>query len=61
MRAAAAAAARPERRFSTDLRDGNQALAEPMDAARKLRFWDLLLKCGFKEIEVAFPAAGPEC
>lgn len=43
--------------LSTDLRDGNQALAEPMDAARKLRFWDLLLKCGFKEIEVAFPAA----
>lgn len=43
--------------LSTDLRDGNQALAEPMDAARKLRFWDLLLKCGFKEIEVAFPSA----
>lgn len=43
--------------LSTDLRDGNQALAEPMDAARKLRFWDLLLKCGFKEIEIAFPSA----
>lgn len=43
--------------LSTDLRDGNQALAEPMDAERKLAFWDLLLACGFKEIEVAFPAA----
>ncbi|ATM92782.1 TPA: 2-isopropylmalate synthase [Klebsiella aerogenes] len=43
--------------LSTDLRDGNQALAEPMDAARKLQFWDLLLECGFKEIEVAFPSA----
>ncbi|MGY6035867.1 2-isopropylmalate synthase [Kosakonia sp. BK9b] len=43
--------------LSTDLRDGNQALAEPMDAARKLKFWDLLLACGFKEIEVAFPSA----
>lgn len=41
--------------LSTDLRDGNQALAEPMDGARKLQFWDLLLECGFKEIEVAFP------
>lgn len=43
--------------LSTDLRDGNQALAEPMDAARKLKFWELLLECGFKEIEVAFPSA----
>ena len=43
--------------LSTDLRDGNQALAEPMDSARKLQFWDLLLECGFKEIEVAFPSA----
>ncbi|MCU5771472.1 2-isopropylmalate synthase [Erwiniaceae bacterium BAC15a-03b] len=43
--------------LSTDLRDGNQALAEPMDSARKLLFWDLLLQCGFKEIEVAFPSA----
>jgi len=43
--------------LSTDLRDGNQALAEPMDGARKLQFWDLLLECGFKEIEVAFPSA----
>lgn len=43
--------------LSTDLRDGNQALAEPMDSTRKLQFWDLLLGCGFKEIEVAFPSA----
>ncbi|HGS6999996.1 TPA: 2-isopropylmalate synthase, partial [Klebsiella pneumoniae] len=43
--------------LSTDLRDGNQALAEPMDGARKLQFWNLLLECGFKEIEVAFPSA----
>ena len=43
--------------LSTDLRDGNQALAEPMDSARKLRFWEQLIACGFKEIEVAFPAA----
>lgn len=43
--------------LSTDLRDGNQSLAEPMDSARKLRFWDLLIASGFKEIEVAFPAA----
>ena len=43
--------------LSTDLRDGNQALAEPMDSERKLQFWELLLACGFKEIEVAFPSA----
>lgn len=43
--------------LSTDLRDGNQALAVPMDSARKLAFWQLLLRCGFSEIEVAFPAA----
>ena len=43
--------------LSTDLRDGNQALAEPMSVERKLKFWKLLLACGFKEIEVAFPAA----
>ena len=42
---------------STDLRDGNQALVNPMDAARKRRFFDLLLALGFKEIEVGFPAA----
>lgn len=43
--------------LSTDLRDGNQSLAEPMDAERKMLFWQLLLQCGFKEIEVAFPSA----
>jgi 2-isopropylmalate synthase len=42
---------------STDLRDGNQALANPMDAARKRRFFGLLLELGFKEVEVGFPAA----
>src|SRR6185312_522720 len=42
---------------STDLRDGNQALVDPMDAPRKRRFFDLLLTLGFKEIEVGFPAA----
>ncbi|MGB9098051.1 2-isopropylmalate synthase [Erwinia sp.] len=43
--------------LSTDLRDGNQALAEPMDSQRKMLFWKLLLQCGFTEIEVAFPSA----
>ena len=42
---------------STDLRDGNQALVNPMDIARKRRFFALLLDLGFKEIEVGFPAA----
>lgn len=42
---------------SVDLRDGNQALIDPMDVARKRRMFDLLLKLGFKEIEVGFPAA----
>ena len=40
---------------SVDLRDGNQALIEPMDAARKRRMFDLLVRTGFKEIEVGFP------
>jgi 2-isopropylmalate synthase len=43
--------------LSTDLRDGNQALVEPMDAARKLRMFRQLVDIGFKEIEVAFPSA----
>jgi 2-isopropylmalate synthase len=43
--------------MSTDLRDGNQALIEPMSVERKLRFFDLLLKTGLKEIEVGFPSA----
>ena len=42
---------------STDLRDGNQALVNPMDAGRKRRFFDLLLVLGIKEIEVGFPSA----
>lgn len=42
---------------SVDLRDGNQALIEPMDAERKLRLFDMLVKIGFKEIEVGFPSA----
>jgi len=44
--------------LSTDLRDGNQALIDPMGAEKKSRFFDLLLKVGLKEIEVGFPAAG---
>ena len=43
--------------LSTDLRDGNQALIEPMDGARKLRMFRQLVDIGFKEIEVAFPSA----
>jgi 2-isopropylmalate synthase len=42
---------------SVDLRDGNQALIEPMDAERKLRMFRHLVKLGYKEIEVGFPAA----
>jgi 2-isopropylmalate synthase len=42
---------------SVDLRDGNQALIEPMNGARKRRMFDLLVKTGFKQIEVGFPAA----
>ncbi|MDR0587740.1 MAG: 2-isopropylmalate synthase [Burkholderiales bacterium] len=42
---------------SVDLRDGNQALIEPMDTERKKKFYDLLIKMGYKEIEVGFPAA----
>jgi 2-isopropylmalate synthase len=42
---------------SVDLRDGNQALIEPMDTARKLRMFEQLVRIGFKEIEVGFPAA----
>lgn len=43
--------------MSTDLRDGNQALIEPMDLARKMRMFRMLCDIGFKEIEVAFPSA----
>jgi 2-isopropylmalate synthase len=43
--------------MSTDLRDGNQALIEPMSADKKLRFFKMLVKIGIKEIEVGFPSA----
>ncbi|MFM0041285.1 2-isopropylmalate synthase [Paraburkholderia sediminicola] len=43
--------------MSTDLRDGNQALFEPMNAQRKMRMFKTLVQIGFKEIEVAFPSA----
>ena len=48
---------RAPRWCSSDLRDGNQALVEPMDGERKRRYFDLLVRMGFKEIEVAFPSA----
>ncbi|KFI44807.1 2-isopropylmalate synthase [Bifidobacterium bohemicum] len=48
---------RAPRWCSVDLRDGNQALVNPMDSERKLRFWNLLISMGFKEIEVGFPSA----
>jgi 2-isopropylmalate synthase len=49
---------RAPRWLSTDMRDGNQALIDPMDADKKSRFFDLLCKVGLKEIEVGFPSAG---
>ncbi len=49
---------RPPRWLSTDLRDGNQALIDPMDGEKKTRFFDLICKVGIKEIEVGFPSAG---
>lgn len=42
---------------SVDLRDGNQALIDPMDSHRKMRLWNTLVAMGFKQIEVGFPAA----
>src|SRR5262245_16974288 len=42
--------------LSTDLRDGNQALIDPMSPARKRAMFDLLVKMGYKEIEVGFPS-----
>ena len=42
---------------SSDLRDGNQSLIEPMDAVKKLRFWKTLVAVGVKEIEASFPSA----
>ena len=49
---------RAPRWLSTDMRDGNQALIDPMNAEKKQRFFDLLVKIGIKEIEVGFPSAG---
>ncbi len=49
--------ARPPVWLSTDLRDGNQALMEPMDIALKLRLFHTLVDIGFKEIEIGFPSA----
>ena len=43
--------------LSTDLRDGNQALIDPMSPARKLTMFELLVRMGYKEIEVGFPSA----
>ena len=43
--------------MSTDLRDGNQSLIEPMSAEKKLRFFEMLIAIGLKEIEVGFPSA----
>lgn len=48
----------PPRWLSTDLRDGNQSIIDPMDAVKKNRFFDLLVEIGIKEIEVGFPSAG---
>ncbi len=48
---------RAPRWLSTDLRDGNQALIDPMSPARKHKMFDLLVRMGYKEIEVGFPAA----
>jgi len=47
----------PPQWCSVDLRDGNQALIEPMDPARKLRMFEMLVRIGFKHIEVGFPSA----
>ncbi|MDB6016999.1 MAG: leuA [Pedosphaera sp.] len=47
----------PPRWCSVDLRDGNQALAVPMNVGQKLELFQTLVKCGFKEIEVGFPSA----
>ncbi len=48
----------PPRWLSTDLRDGNQSIIDPMDGVKKNRFFDLLVEIGVKEIEVGFPSAG---
>src|SRR3954465_2722792 len=48
---------RAPRWISVDLRDGNQALAVPMNVSQKLELFQTLVKCGFKEIEIGFPSA----
>ena len=52
-----AALSAPPQWCSVDLRDGNQALIEPMDPKRKLRMFETLVRIGFKEIEIGFPSA----
>ncbi|PYI04685.1 aldolase [Aspergillus sclerotiicarbonarius CBS 121057] len=48
---------KPPRWLSTDLRDGNQALAQPMNTEQKLRYFQLLVQAGYKEIEACYPSA----
>ncbi|KAI2463314.1 2-isopropylmalate synthase [Annulohypoxylon bovei var. microspora] len=48
---------KPPRWLSTDLRDGNQALSQPMDGEAKLRYFQTLVKLGYKEIEISYPSA----
>jgi 2-isopropylmalate synthase len=50
--------AKAPRWLSTDLRDGNQALIDPMSPARKLKMFELLVRMGYREIEVGFPSSG---
>ncbi|KAK5110475.1 hypothetical protein LTR62_005826 [Meristemomyces frigidus] len=45
--------------LATDLRDGNQSLVDPMDGDQKFRYFQMLVKLGYKEIEVSFPSSGP--
>ena len=45
---------------SVDLRDGNQALVQPMNLEQKLEFFELLVAVGFKEIEIGFPSASAD-
>ncbi len=54
----AAVITRPPIWLSTDMRDGNQSLIDPMNAEKKQRFFELLCRVGVKEIEVGFPSAG---
>jgi len=49
---------KPPRWLSTDMRDGNQALIDPMDTEKKTRFFEMLTRIGINEIEVGFPSAG---